>query len=104
MSLARLTVVDAMAKVVLDAHVKPQGAVLDLNTRFSGVKPEHLDGVEDDLAAIRDQLGALMDEDTILVGHGLENDLRALRIVHLAVIDTAIVSLYNEIHWSPLRV
>ena len=27
----------------------------------------------------------------IVVGHGLENDLKALKIVHLKVVDTAIV-------------
>ena len=28
---------------------------------------------------------------TILIGHGLENDLRALKLVHTTVIDTSIV-------------
>lgn len=93
MALARLTVIDERGHVVLDAHVKPHGAVVDLNTRFSGVKEDDLRGVEEDLKQVRDRLGELMDEETILVGHGLENDLRALRIVHLAVIDTAIVSV-----------
>ncbi|OMH85773.1 RNA exonuclease 3 [Zancudomyces culisetae] len=31
----------------------------------------------------------MISKDTILLGHGLENDLRALRIVHENVIDTA---------------
>ena len=62
MSLARLTVIDDAAKVVLDAHVKPQGSVLDLNTRFSGVKEAELEHVTDDLRDVRDQLGGLIDD------------------------------------------
>lgn len=46
-----------------------------------------------DLKDVRDKLGEILDQETILVGHGLENDLKALRLVHLSVIDTAIVEL-----------
>lgn len=33
MSLARLTVLDESGKVIMDQHVKPRAAILDLNTR-----------------------------------------------------------------------
>jgi len=32
----------------------------------------------------------LLSEKTIIVGHSLENDLRALKLVHKRVIDTAL--------------
>lgn len=92
MALARLTVIDHNSVVVLDEHVRPQGTVLDLNTRFSGVKEEDVASSVLDAKGVRDKLGELIDEDTIMVGHGLENDLKAMRIVHHRVIDTAIVS------------
>lgn len=92
MALARLTVIDHNLVVVLDEHVRPQGTVLDLNTRFSGVKEEDVESSVLDAKGVRDKLGELIDEDTIMVGHGLENDMKAMRIVHLRVIDTAIVS------------
>ncbi|CAI8052425.1 RNA exonuclease 1 homolog [Geodia barretti] len=33
----------------------------------------------------------LVGDDTILLGHGLESDLRSLKIIHVRVVDTAIV-------------
>lgn len=91
MALARLTVIDSSGTVVLDEHVRPQGTVLDLNVRFSGVKQEHVEQAVLDLVGVRKALGMLVDEDTVVVGHGLENDLKALRWVHTKVVDTAIV-------------
>lgn len=112
MALARLTVIDANFNVVLDEHVRPQGTVLDRNERFSGVKEGELESATLDARGVRDKLGEMIDEETIMVGHGLENDLKAMRIVslrrwgrsrgwltlklrlqvHDKVIDTAIVS------------
>jgi RNA exonuclease 1 len=91
MSLARLTVVNSEGDVVLDEHVKPNGALLDTNYRFSGVKLEHLAAAKLDISGVRKKLGEIIDEKTVLVGHGLENDLKAMRLVHLNCIDTAIV-------------
>ncbi|KAL8281117.1 hypothetical protein RQP46_006475 [Phenoliferia psychrophenolica] len=91
MALARLTVVGHDGQVVLDAHVKPQGALLDTNVRFSGVYEKDLETATLDVAGVREALGKLVGPETIIVGHGLENDLKALRIVHHNVIDTAII-------------
>lgn len=93
MSLARLTVLSASGSVLLDEHVRPPSSstVLDLNTRFSGVKAGEVESAVLDVAGVRRALAQFVDEKTILIGHGLENDLKALRIVHKQVIDTAIV-------------
>ena len=63
----------------------------DYNTRFSGIRPEHLERATHDLAGIRERLHALMDADSILVGHALENDLKTLRIIHHRCVDTALL-------------
>ncbi|PVU94298.1 hypothetical protein BB561_002670 [Smittium simulii] len=85
--LSRLTVVDHFGTTIIDELVKPLGEVVDLNTRYSGVKS--LDNAKCTFKEIKSKLLELVSSQTILLGHGLENDLRALRLVHGKVIDTA---------------
>ncbi|CCH42454.1 RNA exonuclease 3 [Wickerhamomyces ciferrii] len=91
LEMIRLTIVDFFSgSTIFDEIVKPSGEVLDLNTNWSGVSkipPESLtlDGVYDVI------LGSIINEDTIIVGHGLENDLNVMRLVHHNIVDTAIL-------------
>ncbi|KAH9276326.1 hypothetical protein BASA83_001014 [Batrachochytrium salamandrivorans] len=87
MELTRVTVVDWTGKSILDELCKPLNPIIDLNTRWSGISS--LEGAKFDLVGIQKKLGEIMSLNTIIVGHGLENDLRALRIEHKRVIDTA---------------
>jgi RNA exonuclease 1 len=64
----------------------------DMNTRFSGITQADLDSAVMDLPQAREAVCAFIGPNTVLVGHGLENDLRALRLLHRRVIDTAVVS------------
>ena len=96
LSLARLTVVDSNGAVVLDAHVKPPGTLLDTNLRFSGVKVEDIENATFDVHSVREALREYIDEETVIVGHGLENDLKALRLIHPKCIDTAIVCSFTS--------
>jgi RNA exonuclease 1 len=48
--------------------------------RYSGITEEQLRDVKVTLADVQAHLVTLMDADTILVGHSLENDLRALKV------------------------
>lgn len=43
------------------------------------------------LASIRNSLDALINSNTILIGHALENDLKTLRMIHHRCVDTAIM-------------
>lgn len=99
LELIRVTVVDYdTSKIVMDRLVWPLGRILDLNTRFSGVANMD-DGTEVDgkrlpamaLEEMYTELFKLVTSSTIIVGHGLENDLNALRIVHHRIVDTAIL-------------
>ena len=89
MELTRLTVVDTNCKTVLEMLVKPKNTILDYNTKFSGIKDGDLDDVEDDLQSAQRKLLKLVTSKTILIGHSLDSDLKALKIVHSTVIDTA---------------
>lgn len=91
MELIRLTAVDQNMKVLLDELVIPSNMIIDLNTQYSGVKT--LEGAKYDLPSLRQELFKYIDQDTIIVGHGLENDMNALRIIHTKIIDTIAVKI-----------
>ncbi|CAK7566249.1 MAG: RNA exonuclease 3 [Sporothrix epigloea] len=106
-------------EVVLDTLVRPLGAIIDFNSKFSGVfasdfaaaalhssapkpvspsppTPQELsDRPVLPLVASPQEARALLHHlispNTILIGHGLENDLRALRMVHSRISDTALL-------------
>lgn len=87
----KVTVVDMNSTVVYDTLVKPSAAVIDYNTRFSGITSTDLANASKTLVDVQRDLLKFISAETIIIGHGLENDLRALRLVHPNVIDTCIV-------------
>ena len=63
----------------------------DFNTRFSGITEEGYASAILTLAAIRTALDALIDSDTIIIGHALDNDLKTLRMIHHRCVDTVVL-------------
>ena len=78
-------------KVVLEEFVKPYEPILDYVTRYSGVTAAIMNDVTTRLEQIQAAIMSIIDKNDIVVGHSLENDLRALRLVHDNVVDTAMV-------------
>ncbi|GAD94590.1 RNA exonuclease Rex3, putative [Paecilomyces variotii No. 5] len=129
LELIRLTAVSwPEGKELVDVLVRPMGEILDLNSRFSGVRPEHYanaipygtsppeqqdvgseDGetketplqVVDSPAAARALLFKFLQPETPLIGHAIDNDLNACRIIHPTIIDTVI--LYPHPRGLPMR-
>ncbi|KAI3322522.1 hypothetical protein HD806DRAFT_500314 [Xylariaceae sp. AK1471] len=131
LELIRLTVVSwPKGDILLDILVQPAGEVLDLNTRFSGVQPEDMALAErcgvgfnhrptiiptadptekpqrrlkiaPSPKAARDLLFTIISAETPLMGHGLENDLNAARMIHPTCIDT--VLLWPHARGLPMR-
>ncbi|KAJ5723310.1 hypothetical protein N7488_001345 [Penicillium malachiteum] len=116
LELIRLTAVSwPQGHELLDILVKPMGEVLDLNSRFSGVRPEHYASaipyspssnqhkkqdfgkdqkhlqVVDSPAAARALLFELLQPETPLIGHAINNDLNACRVIHPTIIDTVLL-------------
>lgn len=77
--------------VVLDELVKPRRKVLDYLTEYSGISAIMLEDIDTRIEDIQVRVLAMIDEDDIIVGHSLENDLRALRLIHDKVIDTSVI-------------
>ncbi|KAI9845361.1 MAG: RNA exonuclease 3 [Thelocarpon superellum] len=113
---------------VLDVLVRPMGEVLDLNTRFSGIRAEQLanakayeetrtgapshatnDTMDSEMrivaspAAARALLFSRLSPTTPIIGHGLENDLNAVRIIHPTVVDTALLPVFRHSRGLPFR-
>lgn len=124
MELVRLTITSwPEGAELIDVLVQPIGEVLDLNSMYSGVFPSDLaDAVPwakdweaspqqpnerkvlrkvSSPQAARDLLFSIISPDTILIGHGLENDLNAMRIVHPKIVDT--ILLYPHRRGLPIR-
>ncbi|RKF61461.1 RNA exonuclease 3 [Erysiphe neolycopersici] len=94
---------------LFDVLVRPLGPILDLNSRYSGVYPEHMANalpwtpnqplpknskphllpILPSVVEARSLLFSHLSPSTPLIGHGLENDLNAIRMIHPTIIDTA---------------
>ncbi|EPB79065.1 exonuclease [Ancylostoma ceylanicum] len=116
--LARVSVVDMDNKLVLDLIVKPHNTVIDYNTRFSGLTANQVETSDVDLFEVsfissrpssytfaslklgpiqaQSRLFELVNERSILIGHSLESDLKAMRLRHERVVDTAVVFEHRQ--------
>lgn len=119
LELIRLTATSwPSGECLFDILVKPVGHILDLNTRYSGVSPQDMANAppytpplpyspsKSNLAPnptpaklqivtspseARTLLFDHLSPSTPLIGHGLENDLNATRLIHRTIIDTALL-------------
>ncbi|XP_015596846.1 RNA exonuclease 1 homolog [Cephus cinctus] len=91
LELTRVTVINDECHVIYETLVMPDNPIIDHNTRFSGITEENMKGVTTTLRDVQATLLTMFSEKTILVGHSLESDFKALKLIHDTVVDTSVM-------------
>ncbi|KAI3992939.1 hypothetical protein MKX01_009682 [Papaver californicum] len=90
-AVVQVCVVDQNLEVKLDTLVKPNKPIVNYRTEITGIAAKDLEGVTCSLADVQKSMKKLLLRGTILIGHSLNCDLRALKLDHARVIDTALI-------------
>jgi RNA exonuclease 1 len=92
-ALVRLSIVDGLHpdRVIADTLVKPDLPITDTRQHIHGISADALAHVSFNLRHAQALLLNICGSGTIMIGHGLNNDLKALKFVHTNVVDTALV-------------
>lgn len=119
LELAKVTIIRSDGNLHYESFVRPERDIVDYNTRFSGITEKDLNGHSNygmrrasttsnssvgstssnsyhphtvkTLQEVQKDLLKFIFEDTVLIGHSIENDLKALKLIHPSIIDTSIV-------------
>ncbi|KAK8001744.1 hypothetical protein PG991_013966 [Apiospora marii] len=96
--LIRVSVVDYFTSaVLLDSLVWPDVRMKDLSTPFSGVSWKALNDARRNKTCLfgrekaRKAVWSLISPETVVIGHGANNDLNILRWIHPNIVDTLLV-------------
>ena len=79
-ALARCSIVGYSGDVIFDAYVKPDKPITDFRTKWSGIRPKHMNRAIPFRSARRKVKRII--KNRILVGHALQFDLKVLKLKH----------------------
>ncbi|KAG9254047.1 ribonuclease H-like domain-containing protein [Emericellopsis atlantica] len=96
--LIRLTIIDYFTgQVLLDKLVWPDCPMQHFNTRFSGITRQMMNDARRrrtclfGRASARAEMWKFIGQDTVVVGHGSNNDFTSLRWIHPRIVDTFLI-------------
>ena len=101
LELTRVSLTDPYGSTVLDMFVRPSDPITNYRTQWSGITADIMDAVSHTLEEVQLAILRLVCKETILVGHSLDSDLKALRLCHRRCIDTSL--LYPHPKSFPFR-
>ena len=87
--LARVSLVDCEGRVVYDSIVLPENEITDYLTQYSGITAKMIRECKKKFIEAQRDLLRLIGENSILVGHAIDNDLKCLKLIHNRIIDTS---------------
>lgn len=99
-ALVGVSVVDESGKVLLKTLVKPPGKIVDMKKEITGLEEKDVLDAKKSLEDVQEAIVKLCKPGTVLVGHSLVYDLKALKIDHQPVIDTALLFRYSNVRKS----
>ena len=82
---ARVTLLTFHGGSCNETLVIPPATIVDYKTKYSGITETTLEGVTTTLADVQKSLLGQISSKDIIVGHGLDNDLRCLHLEHRKV-------------------
>jgi DNA polymerase III epsilon subunit-like protein len=97
-ALARLSVIDYLTgETLVDQLVQPEVPIVEYRSKVTGITRKLMDAAVANnralkgTAAARAELWKYIDSSTIIVGHALHHDLKALKVKHKKIVDPQIL-------------
>ena len=83
--------INSKTTVLMDCLVLPNNRIVDYLTKHSGITQDLLKPISTRLEQVQYALACYLTPNDVLIGHSLENDLRALHYIHPRVVDTSMI-------------
>lgn len=83
--------INSKTTLLLDCVVRPKNRIVDYLTKHSGITPALMEPSTTTLEQVQYALASYLTPNDILIGHSLENDMRALHYIHPRVVDTSMI-------------
>jgi len=91
LEVAHVIVVNENLETIINEYVRPKGEIVELLEELHGLCEKNILDAKLTLEDIQNMLSQICDQSTLLVGHGLDCDLKGLKVLHFRVADTKVL-------------